>query len=130
MDEPTQCCCCSLCCGSKCFLMLQLYVGRALDAAKFLILCVKRSKKVPWQTNIKQIFQPNLTEEFKYVAFVQKENLMDVGKHRHKKLCSGLILCRHNRGIWEKLPTRRQLSQPRSLLVLSAFDKLVVSPAI
>jgi hypothetical protein len=50
--------------------MLQLYVGRALDAAKILNLCAERSKKVPRQTDIKQIFRPNLTEEFKYVAFV------------------------------------------------------------
>ncbi len=37
MDEPAQCCCCSLCCcGSKCCSMLQLYIGSALDAAKVL----------------------------------------------------------------------------------------------
>ena len=47
-------------------------VGRALDAAKILKLCIKRSKKVPWQTDIKQIFRQNLTEEFKYVAFILK----------------------------------------------------------
>jgi hypothetical protein len=61
MDEPAQCCCCSLCCGSKCCLMLQLDVARAMDCH----LCVERSKKVPWLNgHNKQIFLPNLTEEF------------------------------------------------------------------
>ena len=50
--------------------MLQGYVGRAMDGAKILNLCVERSKKVTWRTDIKQILQPNLTEEFKYEAFV------------------------------------------------------------
>ena len=42
---------------------------------KIINICVERSKKVPWLNGyIKQIFWPNLTEEFKYVAFVLKEN--------------------------------------------------------
>ena len=85
MDKSAQCCCCSLCCGSKCCSMLQLYVGRALDAAKILNLCIKRSKKVPWQTDIKQIFRQNLTEEIKCVAFIIV--LVDVNKHQQNKLC-------------------------------------------
>jgi hypothetical protein len=43
MDELAQCCCCSLYCGSKCCLMLQLDVERAMDCH----LCFERSKKVP-----------------------------------------------------------------------------------
>ena len=31
MDEPTQCCCCSLCCGSKCCLMLTLLMLEELS---------------------------------------------------------------------------------------------------
>ncbi len=61
MDEPAQCCSCSLCCSSKCCSMLQLDVERALDCH----LCVERSKKVLWLNGYnKQIFLPNLTEEF------------------------------------------------------------------
>jgi hypothetical protein len=43
------------------YVMLQLDVGRALECH----LCIERSKKVPWLNGYnKQIFLPNLTEEF------------------------------------------------------------------
>jgi hypothetical protein len=45
--------------------MLPLDVGRALNAKRNLNFCVERSKKVPWLNGYnKQIFLPNLTEEF------------------------------------------------------------------
>ncbi len=47
----------------------------------------------------KQISWPNLTEEFKYVAFALKEKFGECRQTpTHKKMLES-ILCRHNRGI-------------------------------
>jgi hypothetical protein len=61
-------------------LLLMLWQQMLFDAAAlfwkssgcckdFKFTC-REEQEVPWQTDIKQIFLPNLTEEFKYVAFI------------------------------------------------------------
>jgi hypothetical protein len=61
MDEPAQCCCCSLCCGSKRCLMLQLDAARAMDCHTY---ALRGARKYRLNGYNNQIFPTNLTEEF------------------------------------------------------------------
>jgi hypothetical protein len=61
MDEPAQCCCCSLCCSSKCCSILQLNAARAMDCHTF---ALRGAKKYHLNGYNNQIFSTNLTEEF------------------------------------------------------------------
>jgi hypothetical protein len=110
--------------------MLPLYVGRALDAVKILNLCVERSKKIPWLNGYtKHIFRPNLTEEFKYIAFVLKEKFGECWQTPTQKIVLGSILCCHDKRAFGPNVltfTCWQLSQPR-LTILDPFDMLFES---
>jgi hypothetical protein len=61
MDEPAQCCCCSLCYGSKCCSMLQLDAARAIDCHTY---ALRGARKYHLNGYNNQIFPTNLTEEF------------------------------------------------------------------
>ncbi len=63
-------------------------------------LCVERifgrCKKVPWLNGLFNIYIQVPTRISYYVALVHRENLMNVGNHRHKNVVSGSVLCRHD----------------------------------
>lgn len=87
-----------------------------------------------WRTDIEQIFQPNLTEEFYVCTYgTKEENLVDVGKSRQKKMCRDQNCVGATGAFWPKVttfgcrgdmsPTCRQLSQPRRESINSSGEE-------
>ena len=118
MDEPAQCCCIDYAVAANVIRCYQLYVRRAQVAAKILNFGGEE-QECTWRTDIEQIFQPNLTEEF-YVC--TDDTWVDVGKSRQKKMCRDQNCVGATGAFWPKVttfgcrgdmsPTCRRLSQP------------------
>ncbi len=125
MDEPAQCCCCSLCCGSKYCLMLQLDAARAMDCHTY---ALRGARKYRGWTDINQISLPNVTEEFLVCSSGTKIQIGLMSSIPDMKiLCRDWFCVATIGGCRPKvptfgcradmLPTCWQLSQPSSFLV-------------
>ena len=76
----------SLCCGSKCCSRLADLSWKSSGNCEDITFWCGEEQECPWQTDIEQIFLPNLTEEFSKCTYgIIEKNLVDVGKSRHKK---------------------------------------------
>jgi hypothetical protein len=114
-----------LCYGSKCCSMLAALCWKSSgNCEDFKFWCGEEQERT-WQTDIEQIFQPNLTEEFSICTYgTKEENLVDVGKSRHTKMCRDQNCVGPTGAFRSKVPTFgcrgdmsptcRRLSQPRS----------------
>ena len=113
-----------LCCGSKCCSMLSALCSKSSgNCEDFKFWCGEEQERT-WRTDIEQIFQPNLTEEFYVCTYgTKEENLVNVGKSRHKKMCRDQNCVGATGAFRPKVttfgcrgdmsPTCRRLSQPR-----------------
>ena len=113
-----------LCYGSKCCLMLAALCWKSSGNCEDFKFWCGEEQECTWRTDIEQIFQPNLTEEFYVCTYgTKEENLVDVGKSRQKKMCRDQNCVGATGAFWPKVttfgcrgdmsPTCRRLSQPR-----------------
>ncbi len=92
MDEPAQCCCIDYAVAANVVRCWQLRT---------------------WRTDIKKIFQPNLTEGFSVcTSGTKEENLVDVGKSRHTKMCRDQNCVATTGAFWPNVPTFGCRAQP------------------
>ncbi len=96
----------SLCYGSKCCSMLAALCWKSSgDCEDFKFWCGEEQERT-WRMDIKQIFQPNLTEEFSVCTYgTKEENLVDVGKSQHTKMCRDQNCVGVTGAFWPKVPT-------------------------
>ena len=128
MDEPAQCCCIDYAVAANVVRCYQLYVRRAQVTAKILNVWCGEEQECTWRTDIEQIFQPNLTEEFYVCTY---GTLVDVGKSRQKKMCRDQNCVGATGEFWPKVttfgcrgdmsPTCRRLSQPSGWVYFLVF---------
>jgi hypothetical protein len=125
MDELAQYCYVAYAVAANVVRCWQLYVGRALEAASkdFKFWCREEQER-PWQTDIKQIFRPNPTEEFSVCtsgtigSFCRCRQIPTQKRCRDQNCVAATGALGENvptfgcRG--DMLPTCRQLSQPRA----------------